>query len=219
MAAGNWGTGAVAASRGSREGDGKVLVFAPGGFASRQPTDYAEDALAAAGFEPVVGEYPVNDIRTSGHLQPGVLDDSLAYAIDLAESLPGAHAIGFSAGASLVANLAARDLVERAVVVSGPSNLRKLHIATSLTDDDDSWWTDIVGVDRDERWRCSATKAFLAEGHHRRTLICHARDDNLVPFEQAEEMRDVSGGRLRAYTGGHGIFQKVMPRALRFLSQ
>lgn len=178
----------------------KVLLFAPGGFGWRQPIGFARRAVRAAGMRPVVARYPVNDMY-----------GAVKYARALARQNPGAHALGFSAGGALAAGLAARNLVDRAVTVNAPSNLRRLDLG--------NYWEDVVGADRRERWRSSPTRMFRRNGPHRHTLVIQSRDDELVPFDQAQELAALSGGRLRTMAGTHGDFENAMPRALRYLAK
>jgi hypothetical protein len=178
----------------------EVLVFAPGGFSWRQPVGWLRRGLDDAGFKPIMAEYPLRDLLGADR-----------YARQLAKEHPRSYAVGLSAGGTLAANLAARDLVTRTVTVSAPSNLRRVPW------EDDYW--DKINATPWERWRISPTRTFRIQGPHRRMLILHSPDDWLVPWDQAEEMAGVSGGRLRAgLPGGHGDWASELPRIVRYLA-
>lgn len=183
-------------------------MFAPGGFVERQPVRYAVRGLRRSGFDPVVAKYPTHDLA-----------GAVKFATDLAKRNPRAYALGFSAGGTLAQNLAARGLVKRTVSVGSPGNLRKWDTNPSFWgygDGATSQW-DLVGATRRERWRASPDRLYRNRGPHRRSLVIHSRDDGMVPFEQAQEMARLSGGRLREAQGFHGsYFKSSMPRAIRF---
>lgn len=192
------GGDAANAAAGSTGEPQEVLLFAPGGFGVRQPIGFARRAVRDAGLEPVMAEYPLNDVSAA-----------VNYSRRLAKEHPGSHALGFSAGGMLAANLAARDLVDRIVTVNAITAPNRLGW--------DGYWRD-MGVGHLELLRASPVMEFRERGPHRQTLVMHADDDELIPFEQAEWLRDTSGGRLRRFEGTHGAFEAATPSAVDYLT-
>lgn len=184
----------------------KVMLFAPGGFLERQPIGYAKRALRDAGYKPLAARYPTHDLVGADR-----------YAQRFALQHPRARiAVGFSAGGTLAANLAARGLVDRAVTVSAIGDL-----ARWCGDGPEArrYFEGELGATMADRRRLSPNRLFRKYGPHRKMLIIHSPADWFVPFGQAERMAELSGGRLRAVTGGHGVFEQQMPRILRYLGR
>lgn len=206
----------------------RVLIFPAGGWIDRQPTGFAAEPLRAAGFKPVRVNYPLHDLAAA---------DSYARKIAREyrdEDGERPYALGFSAGGSIVACLAARDLVRKAVTVGGPSNLHTWDfdpsaLAALVPDPDpdalqyDSHW-DRVPATKRQRWRASPTRAFEEFGPHPSHLVVMSHDDGIVPFSEAQDMVALSHGDLNdTVEGVHsadepgGYFVDAVPIAIDWL--
>lgn len=179
-----------------------VLLFHQGGWVMGSASMLKDEceAFARRGFEALSVAYPLHDYFGSLRAAERAVRWRRGRRV---------YAVGWSAGGNLSAMLAVRGQIAGAVAVAAPTNLLKWQ--------DDSYWHDLVPLDRYQRRLASPIYRYRRSDS--RLLLLHSPGDTVVPYAQSVALARRTGAKLTPLTGDHLDDGSALRRSLRWVGR